>query len=276
MTHTETCEPMVTYAAPVDVVQSDSAVKSSLWTVTEKGYCGPVVVSALTGVPVSRVEAMIRRGRRGGYRDANGRRMPIRGTHPWEIKRVLEKLGCKVTRMKDPESTFGRFVKDVAHINGAFLVEVTGHFMATSKGLFCDASYKHPTPVEGYHNANRRVLTAWRVEAPIVPKYTEDVIPKKREAKPKPSIREVRAARVAVRLKEWQTKLKRAQTAVKKLQAQAKYYGIEAPHRALLAGRRCGLRRDNDTLFTVGERRQPRPDKARLFFVLGSKFALLS
>lgn len=193
-------------------------------------YCGPTAIAALTGVPVSRIEKMIRRCRRGGYRDSAGRKIAIKGSYPWEVIKVLKRLGCKVTAMKDPESTFGRFCADTAHINAAFLVRVTGHFMAAFKGTFCDTSNLEPVPVDGYNKAARRVIQAWRVEAPSSPMYTIDdpIMTPARPAKPKPAIREVRAARVAERIKAWEAKRKRADTALRKLRRQARYYGLAA------------------------------------------------
>lgn len=191
-----------------------------------KGYCGPTAVAALTGVPVGRIENMIRRKRRGGYRDRNGRRMPVRGTYTWEIVRVLKRLGCKVEKMADTESTFGRFCDDTAHMSTAFLVEVTGHFMAVHRGMFVDTSHREPTTAAGYAKATRRVKLAWRIEAPAVPKYTTAEAPV-REPKPKPDIRTVRAARVAKRLDAWIVRRKRADTAIRKLTRQARYYGLE-------------------------------------------------
>lgn len=197
--------------------------------VNHSPYCGPTAIGALTGVPIARIEKMLRRRRRNGYRDALGRKIPIKGTHTWEVVRTLKRLGCKVTEMKNPESTFGRFCQDTAHINASFLVEVTGHFMATFKGQFVDTAHREPTPVQGYSKATRRVVRVWRVDAPAVPKFTVDdpITPPPRPAKSKPDIRDVRAARVAARLKAWQTKRKRAETAIRKLRRQARYYGLE-------------------------------------------------
>lgn len=49
-----------------------------------------------------------------------------------------------------------------------------------------------------------------------------------RPEKAKPDPKAVRAARVAARIKVWQTKRKRADTALRKLRKQARYYGIDA------------------------------------------------
>lgn len=187
-------------------------------------YCGPTSVAALTGVPYSRIDKLLRRCRRGGYRDRRGRRIPIRGTYTWEIVNVLKNLGCKVTEMTHPEGTFGRFCRDTAHINAAYLVEVTGHFMATYKGTLCDTSNLAPVQIDGYQHASRRVRRAWRVDAPATPMYTTADTQAVRPTKPEPNIREVRAANVAAQIKKWDTKRKRAETALRKLRKRERYY----------------------------------------------------
>lgn len=49
----------------------------------------------------------------------------------------------------------------------------------------------------------------------------------KRPERAEPDVKAVRAARVAARIKTWQTKQKRAETALRKLRRQARYYGVE-------------------------------------------------
>lgn len=190
--------------------------------VTHKPYCGPTAVSALTGVPLSRIEKMIRRCRRGGYRTSTGRRIPIKGTYHWELLKVLERLGCKVEQLKHTENTFGKFCEDTAHINSAFLVRVTGHMMATFKSTFCDTStLSGPIPVAGYHRASRRVRQAWRVTAPAQPLYGTEPT---REPKPKRDIKAVRAERVVADIKRWERKRKLAVTKLRRLNAARKRY----------------------------------------------------
>lgn len=194
--------------------------------VAHRPYCGPTAIAALTGVPISRIEKMLRRCRRNSYRDAMGRKIPIKGTHTWEVVKVLKRLGCKVEEFKSPlESTFGKFVDDTKHM-GAFLVEVTGHWMASHKGLFCDTwSLSGPVPIEGYWKAQRRVRRAWTVQAPTTPLYTTgEPVKMERPSKPKVDIKVARAEKILGQIKQWETKEKRAKTALKKLRAKAAYY----------------------------------------------------
>lgn len=189
-------------------------------------YCGATAIAILTGVPLSRVEKMIRRCRKGGYRDQNGRKIPIKGTYTWEVVKVLKRLGCKVTELKTPESTFARFVHDTAHISKAFLVNVTGHFMTSFQGTFCDNSnLDGPRPIEGYHKGQRRVQKAWYVEAPALSLYTiDDAIKATPAPKPKPDVKVVRAQNIAKQIAQWESKERRAKNALKKLRPKLAYY----------------------------------------------------
>ena len=178
-----------------------------------EAYCGPRAIAALTGLPVSTIEAKIRRGRGGGYRDRKGRKIPIKGTYPWEVRKVLEHFGCKVGKLSTVEPTLGRFIEDTRHIPDPILVEVTGHFCVTHDGSCSDRNVR----------LKRQVVQAWRVTLPATIKYTP---PKVRETKPKLviDVKAVRYARVLTAIKVWGTKAKRAKTALRKLAARRKYY----------------------------------------------------
>jgi hypothetical protein len=179
--------------------------------VDHRAYCGPRAISILTGVSVSQIERMLRRKRR-GYRDRRGRKIPIRGTHPWEVIKVLKHLDCKVERMPVIENTIGRFCEDTKHLDVPFLVEVTGHFLVVHRGTMSD---KNPRPT-------RRVEQAWKVTAPAEPKLHKPPAPQPQ--KPKPDIKQVRHQRLLQRIKQWETKRKRAENALRKLKRQVKYY----------------------------------------------------
>ena len=205
--------------------EGDVGLFTPIIDVPHRAYCGPTAIAALTGVPVSRIEKMIRRGRRNGYRDSRGRKLRIKGTYTWEVVRTLRRLGCKVAELNDPESTFASFVQDTIYVDEAFLVEVTGHFMATFRGECSD-------PIGGYRG-KRRVVKAWRVKAPIVPRYTvaDAINPPTRPAKQRPSLQAVRALRAAEALRVWEAKLRRAVKAVRKARARVRRYEkIGVPH----------------------------------------------
>lgn len=187
-------------------------------------YCGPSAIAILTGVPLSRIEKMIRRCRQGGYKSYDGRKIAIKGTYTWECLKVLKRLGCKVIKMKYTEGFLSKFVDDVRHA-GTFLIEVTGHFMVCENGMVGDSSFHDPMPIENYHRGSRRVKQAWKVIAPTLPKYTaEDRICASRPVKPKRDIKEVRAEKVQKDIKRWERKEKLAKTKLKTLRTKLKRY----------------------------------------------------
>lgn len=73
------------------------------------------------------------------------------------------------------------------------------------------------------HVGLERELAAHAIEC--IPRWV--VATAGERVKPKPDVKVVRAARIAARIKKWQTKEHRAVTALRKLRRQARYYGLE-------------------------------------------------
>lgn len=194
--------------------------------VKHRPFCGPTAVAALTGVPLARIEKMLRRSRK-GYRDSYGRKIAIKGTHTSEVLDVLRRLDCKVGEPSRPAMTFARFCDDTINVPDAYLVEVPGHFMVTCQGLYCDnGTLAGPQPASGYRKPLRRIKRAWKVEAPTIPKYTlaDPISAPPREPKPKRDIKEVRAEQLAARILAWERRKRRAETALKKLRPKLARY----------------------------------------------------
>lgn len=175
--------------------------------VSHTAYCGPRAIAALTGVPISRIEYMIKCRR-------HNRTRPVLAVYPSEVTKVLKALGCKVTKLPIVETTLGRFNADTKHINTPFLVLVTGHYTTLYKGVCSDHSMNCP---------NWRVKHAWKVIAPTAPKFGA-YIPLPKPTKPKPDPRRVRYENTLRKIKAWETKAKRAKTALRKLNETRKYY----------------------------------------------------
>lgn len=181
-------------------------------------FCGPLAIATLTGVPISRIEYMIRRCRKG-----KEGKQAVRRVWSSEVKIVLRRLGCKITPRAVSGFTLGSFIEDTKHTSATYLVNVPGHFLVTHKGTTAEYGTLHATP----DRPQRRVRMVWKIEAPAVPKYSAaDLLPTppKRAPKPKPDIKQVRYQRVLARIKQWEAKEKRAKTALKKLQESRRYY----------------------------------------------------
>lgn len=144
-----------------------------------RAYCGPTAIAAVTGEPVTKIEKMIRRirsdGERkrygrilygGGVKNRDGRRLPIRGMYTWEMKKVMKRLGYKPVgyghhKNRNAPRTLREFCDDKGHL-GVFIVEVTDHFVAVSRGMICDTMHKEPVPWQEYRKLSRRVVQWWR------------------------------------------------------------------------------------------------------------------
>lgn len=199
--------------------------------VKHKVYCGPIAIAALTGVPVSRIEKMLRYKRSAFYRDAKGRRLPIKSTHNKQVLDVLRRLGCKVSKPIEPKMTFAAFCNDTVHVKTAYLVQVTGHWMVTCQGLYCDTGSGGIQPWATHRTPTRRVVRVWKVEAPETPRYSlGNPVERERAPKLKVDIKQARAARLVERIKAWESKERRARNALKKLKPRLAYYrklGVE-------------------------------------------------
>lgn len=75
------------------------------------------------------------------------------------------------------------------------------------------------------HVGLERDLAAHAIEC--LPRWAVACSGSEMRKKPKPDIKQVRAARIVARIKTWQTKERRAVKALRKLRRQARYYGLE-------------------------------------------------
>lgn len=101
--------------------------------------------------------------------------------------------------------------------------------MTCGGGVIADNWEPEGVPAGDHPRALTRVLKAWRVIAPTLPRYTvDDALAATRPPKPKPDRQAERIARILLRLKTWEAKRKRAETAIKKLRKQIKYYERKA------------------------------------------------
>lgn len=193
--------------------------------VSHRPYCGPVAISALTGVPISRIEKMLRRCRSDRGRDARGHKIAVRGTWTAQVLTVLRRLDCFVERRAVTGSTFAAFVRDTEFVKGAFLVHVSGHWMTCAGGMYCDtSSLDGPKPIADYHKPARRVRNVFFVDAPVDPKFLKGApAPTKREKAPA-DLKAVRAKALADKIAAWERKERRAKNALKKLRPKLARY----------------------------------------------------
>jgi hypothetical protein len=151
-------------------------------------YCGPTAIAAITGQPVSVIYKRLRRVRAdrdrknygkvpvgGALKRMDGHKRPIVGTSNHEVLTVLERLGYPSVAMDvvgrklargwggmQSTMTLRRFCDDMAHL-GPTLIEVTGHYVAVSRGMILDTQTGYvPIPWRDYPKLGWRVQRWWR------------------------------------------------------------------------------------------------------------------
>jgi hypothetical protein len=108
-------------------------------------YCGPTVVSAITGQPVSKVKAAIWNCRPGSKAG-----LPIKGTSIRDLENAFRAFGYDMVHVngwwsliylkygKGP--TLAHFLRerDPAYRNATLVINVTNHWVAVTAKQFCD------------------------------------------------------------------------------------------------------------------------------------------
>lgn len=147
-----------------------------------RAWCGPTVVSAITGHDVVWVKKHIadyRRGRQGLESTLNSmfgrdvqRRVVVKGTHWWELAHVLERTGRKMVQTSNyghlttkDRPTFAAWLKKYRYEKDAiYIVGLTNHWIVVEGRWMLDTHTKGK-PVrctQGPHR-RRRVETVWKV-----------------------------------------------------------------------------------------------------------------
>lgn len=106
-----------------------------------RAFCGPTVVAAITGEPVSRVRDAFRFVRYGSAWTSRRRSPPIMGTYTYEIQRVLRLFGYVGAWHKvGGRPTLAAYLNERTGLQRTHpcVVLVTGHYVAVSGWLFCD------------------------------------------------------------------------------------------------------------------------------------------
>src|SRR5690606_2284494 len=110
-----------------------------------RAFCGPMVVAAITGEPVSRVRDAFRYVRYGASWTSRRRSPPIMGTHTHETERVLRLFGYVGAWHKvSGRPTLAAYLEGRRGVQRTHpcVVLVTGHYVAISGWLFCDTFSK--------------------------------------------------------------------------------------------------------------------------------------
>ena len=137
-----------------------------------RGYCGPTVLAAITGLTVPFIEARIKQDR--------GSDRPVVGTYASELERVLWKLGYRMVKdrqLVDREAparkvgwrctrlpTLAQWLKRERDMGAAYILALDRHWVVVKGRWFVDTHTKG-LPVRATKAPGRRrlVRTAWKV-----------------------------------------------------------------------------------------------------------------
>jgi hypothetical protein len=123
-----------------------------------KMWCGPVAVAAIIGVDVAAVRDVIKRHR-------NGR--PVKGTHPNELQLAFRHFGYDMTLLADLRSkppTLATWERERTDMEAAYVVMVTGHWVAVRGKWFCDKFTQGvPVRIKDAPRRRKRVQLVYRI-----------------------------------------------------------------------------------------------------------------
>jgi hypothetical protein len=146
--------------------------------------------------------------------------MPVSGMSNAELLEVMRRLAYPIKDQGEHESIVGsgamkgttlrEFCEDRAHM-GPFIVNVTGHYVAVSRGMICDTFTKEPKPWSEYPKLRTRVQRWWKFpeltseEAAVTASKIEraEVAKPPKPDKPKRDIKQERYKRTLVSIKAW-------------------------------------------------------------------------
>jgi hypothetical protein len=135
----------------------------SLWSVKSsdprrKMWCGPVVVAAIIGVDVAAVSEVIK-----GHR--NGR--PVKSTFANELQLAFRHFGYEMTLLADlrcKPPTLAAWERQRTDLEAAYVVMVTGHWVAVRGKWFCDTFTRGvPVRIKDAPRRRKRVQFVYQI-----------------------------------------------------------------------------------------------------------------
>lgn len=132
-------------------------------------WCGPGALATLTGLPTSRIMAVLRH--------VTGRRT-VKGVYHSEIIKAGEFLGLRFWPQMTRRQTLARWTAEQRHLlhAGAVLLSVSHHYVTVSGRMFNDNWTKVPVPLKKAPRRRARVRAAWHVT--FSPNFVPAEIPK--------------------------------------------------------------------------------------------------
>ncbi len=129
-------------------------------------YCGPAVLSALTGESTDHCAAVIS--------IVSGRK-EIKAVNKEHLREALKKLNFNVSQTSFDSSTlYGSLVRMYMY-DGLYIVFVSGHVVAIeirdNKIYICDNHTKTPIDINQSARLTQKVVEVWKVTRKVAPKF---------------------------------------------------------------------------------------------------------
>lgn len=156
-----------------DNVKEKKMLHTPVYDVRSRAFCGPTAMSAVTGQPISIIRGVLQSFR--GPK-SNGHNRAIMGVGNDEMLAAMAVLGWRVVdQMRHPKASEFRgwynppklrdFLDYVQMNEGAFIVNVTGHYIAASETEVCDTYTALPIPIAKWKRSlGRHVKNWWKFE----------------------------------------------------------------------------------------------------------------
>lgn len=137
--------------------------------VRSRPFCGPTVISCITGAPVSTIRGIIRGGRVNATR-SDGSAMPVRGISPDELARCFLHLGFDCRLVEEfPPAPVRPTLAGLMQLRrrddlDCYVVGLAVHFVAVQGRMFVDTFTKgQPVPLRTAPGRRSRVHAVWLV-----------------------------------------------------------------------------------------------------------------
>ena len=126
-------------------------------------FCGPAVLSAITGIPTNEIAELINEVRHVPYY------REVKGAFIEEILATLDKIGgYKATRIDFLSNSSLYFILATVRADGFYILTLPHHFVLAEKvgseRYICDNGLKTPMRAEGSARLNQKVLQCYHIE----------------------------------------------------------------------------------------------------------------
>jgi hypothetical protein len=160
-------------------------------------FCGPAVLTAITGIPTNEIAELINEIRHRPYY------AEVKGAYIEELLQVLTRIGgYKTTKIPFVENSSVFFTLTSIRLDGFYILTLPSHFVLVEKQggdrFIVDNGLKTPMRAEGSARLDQKVLQCYFVEKVGEHTYKKYEFPPAPILQPKPSIERINRLDLAI------------------------------------------------------------------------------